>query len=250
MMMITPSSALTNNNNADGDVSALNDDQRRAYDIIAGFYAPNAAPDSVSSSAHQSREHDREHDHERLHLIVTGTAGTGKTYLIRCVTRLLGRQLALSATTGVAAFDIGGSTIHSLLCLPVRGVRAAPLSREALRRLQDRFEDVAFVVIDEVSMLGLKTFFWIDSRLTQASGGIDLPFGGFHVLLFGDFSQLPPVGDKPLYSYDLGANASAQQHVARDLFRSFSRVVVLQQLVRQAGVEPTQVLAFGSYSTA
>lgn len=41
---------------------------------------------------------------------------------------------------------------------------------------------------------------WVDKRLRQESGKVDIPFGGFSIVLIGDFGQLPPVGDKPLYA--------------------------------------------------
>ena len=58
---------------------------------------------------------------------------------------------------------------------------------------------ITHIIIDEYSMLGCKMMFWIDSRLKQASGKKDVPFGGYSVIMVGDPGQLPPVGDSPLY---------------------------------------------------
>ena len=41
--------------------------------------------------------------------------------------------------------------------------------------------------------------YFIDQRLCQASGKQDEIFGGFIIIFVGDFQQLPPVGDIPLY---------------------------------------------------
>ena len=41
-----------------------------------------------------------------LRMIVSGTAGTGKSYLIHCLRLLMKRQLVVTAPTGVAAFNI------------------------------------------------------------------------------------------------------------------------------------------------
>ena len=49
-------------------------------------------------------------------------------------------------------------------------------------------------------MLGQTTFAWVDKCLRQATGKLDQPLGGISVILFGDFGQLPCVGDVPLYS--------------------------------------------------
>ena len=56
-----------------------------------------------------------------LRMIVTGTAGTGKSYLIQCIRLLLGDKLTVAAPTVVASFIIEGTTLHTLLQLPTRG---------------------------------------------------------------------------------------------------------------------------------
>ena len=54
-------------------------------------------------------------------MIVSGTARTGKSYLIHCLRLLLSSQVRVAVPTGVAAFNIEGHTLHSLLSLPVQG---------------------------------------------------------------------------------------------------------------------------------
>ena len=41
---------------------------------------------------------------------------------------------------------------------------------------------------------------WVDKRLQQATTHLDIPFGGISIILIGDFAQLPPVGDRPLFA--------------------------------------------------
>ena len=56
-----------------------------------------------------------------LHMIVSGTTGTGKSFLISCLRGWLGNRVRVAAPTGVAAFNVHGCTLHSLLSLPTRG---------------------------------------------------------------------------------------------------------------------------------
>ena len=65
--------------------------------------------------------HMQPEDLEPLRMIVSGTAGTGKSFLIHCLKALLLDHLRVMAPTGVAAFNVGGVTLHSLLHLPTRG---------------------------------------------------------------------------------------------------------------------------------
>ena len=99
-----------------------------------------------------------------LRIIVSGTAGTGKSYLIHCLRLLLQHQLQVAAPTGVAAFNVEGLTLHSLLSLPTRG-DFKDLEGERLTKLQQSFSGIKYIIIDEMSMVGRKTLGQVDRRL-------------------------------------------------------------------------------------
>ena len=75
------------------------------------------------------------------------------------------------------------------------------MSGDHLKNLQDSLNSVIYLIIYEKSMVGQ----WmlaliIDIRLHQAfSEKQNLPFGGCSIILVGDFGQLPPVLEKPIY---------------------------------------------------
>ena len=174
-----------------------------------------------------------------LWMIVSGTAGTGKSYLIHCLQLLLQHQLCVAAPTGVAAFNVDGHTLHSLLSLPTRG-DFKDLEGERLNKLQQSFSDIKYIFIDEMSMVGRKTLGQMDRRLRQAFPHCALEvFGGCSCLLFGDFGQLPPVMDLPLYTTDSRSELSDQGRAA---YQNFKQAVVLDQVMRQSGQDPQQVL--------
>ena len=159
-----------------------------------------------------------------LRMIVSGTAGTGKSYLIHCLQLLLQRQLLVAAPTGVAAFNIDGQTLHSLLSLPTRA-DFKDLEGERLTKLQQAFSEVKYLIIDEMLMVGRKIFGQVDRRLHQAfPHHSQEAFGGCSCLLFGDFGQLPPVMDLPLYTTDSRSELSDQGRAA---YQTFQQAVVL-----------------------
>jgi ATP-dependent exoDNAse (exonuclease V) alpha subunit len=83
-----------------------------------------------------------------------------------------------AAPTGIAAFNIVGKTLHSLLRLPVKG-KKSDLSLATLQSLQALFRDCRFLIIDEKSMIDIQTLSLIDDRLrTILPATSDLPFGG------------------------------------------------------------------------
>ena len=88
-----------------------------------------------------------------LKMIVTGTAGTGKTYLIHCIRLLLGDKVRVAAPTGVAAFNIDGHTLHSLLSLPTKG-EYKDLERERLHHMQQTLAEMCYLIINEMSTVG------------------------------------------------------------------------------------------------
>ncbi len=113
-------------------------------------------------------EHLQQVDAEPLKLVVSGTAGTGKSYLIHCLKQLLKQKLWVAAPTGVVAFNIEGCTLHSLLDIPARGELKA-LEGNRLKQLQERFSGVRHLIVDERSMVGRKMFGQIDKRLSRLS---------------------------------------------------------------------------------
>ena len=80
-------------------------------------------------------------------------------------------------------------------------------------------------------MLGKKNYF-IDQRLKQGSGEMDESFGGFGIMFVGDFQQLPPIGDTPIFNED-----ASDSYL---LYSVIQDVVVLQKRQRQQGDDPLQ----------
>ena len=83
-----------------------------------------------------------------LRILVMGTAGTGKSFLIRAIRGRL-RNMAgngckspvlVIAPTGVAAFNINGSTIHSTLCLPINKEKNEEMNSIRLKKLQENYK--------------------------------------------------------------------------------------------------------------
>ena len=147
--------------------------------------------------------------------------------------------MRVTAPTGVAAFNIEGHTLHSLLSLPFKG-DFKDLEGERLHDMQQSLVNMEYLIIDEMSMVGRKILGQVDKRLRQVFPyHANTLFGGCSCLLFGDFGQLPPVMDLPIYTTvprstlsDLGSTA----------YQLFDHAVVLKQVMRQSGHSNSQVL--------
>ena len=204
--------------------------------------SPSADPQLLRGKQLQAYQAVQQHQLNRrgtaLRIIISGTAGTGKSLLINCLTDLLRPHVKVAAPTGVAAFNIYGSTLHTLLHLPTRG-EFRELEGDRLKSLQSTFEGVQYLITDEMSMVGRKMFGRVDKRLRQAfPHSSDQVLGGCSCLLFGDFGQLPPVFDLPLYTT---LSRSIDSDLGRATYQAFDKADTLTQVMRQSGQDQDQV---------
>ena len=83
----------------------------------------------------------------------------------------------------------------------------------------------------------------MDKHLRQAIGQMEVPLGCMSVILFSDFGQLPPVGDRPLYC---NAPAGSLGEHGHGIYQLFTTVVILSQALRQAASD-SGALTFRSF---
>ncbi len=132
-----------------------------------------------------------------VNVYITGAAGSGKTHLLNMYIEYLKDhdvEVGITASTGIAATHMGGTTIHSWTGLGIRNF-LSPFDLESMQEKQylwKRMEKVRVLIIDEVSMLHHFRLDLVDEIL-KAFKRNDAPFGGIQVILCGDFFQLPPV---------------------------------------------------------
>lgn len=142
--------------------------------------------------------------HENCFL--TGRAGVGKSFLIKRLLDDLGHNpaLAVTATTGIAARNIGGQTVHAYFGIGL-GRKYDPETRklEDFEKFWQKCEyspyfnwtglsSLEYLVIDEISMM-TGTFLQDIQRILKRVKKNNQPFGGVKIIACGDFLQLPPV---------------------------------------------------------
>ena len=132
-----------------------------------------------------------------VNVFLTGEPGAGKTHTINeyaSYLRSRGIEPSITASTGIAATHIGGTTVHSWSGIGIRNY----LDKYTLDKistteyLSKRIRRAKVLVIDEVSMLGPETFSMVEAVCRDIRQNNDA-FGGLQVILVGDFFQLPPI---------------------------------------------------------
>jgi len=142
-------------------------------------------------------------------LFFTGSAGTGKSVLLRELIVQLRKKynkakgdywepsndaVAVCASTGIAACNIGGCTLHSFAGVGL-GQEALPALMARVRKNTTtvrRWQETKVLIVDEVSMIDAEFLDKLEAVAREVRRDTR-PWGGMQVVLVGDFFQLPPV---------------------------------------------------------
>lgn len=129
--------------------------------------------------------------------LILGSAGTGKSFLLKRLVENARKNVQVLSFTGLAALQVGGRTIHSFFGFDL-GLqkRKHLLVTETYEQKENRrrvFRNLEALLIDEVSMLRADLFDAVDSVLREHGPRPGEPFGGVQIGLFGDVLQLPPI---------------------------------------------------------
>lgn len=130
-------------------------------------------------------------------ILITGPAGTGKSLLIECIKEWAdqsNKSLCITATTGIAAVNVGGVTLHSWAGIglgkyPVKSA-VSMVKRNPLAHF--KYINTDILVIDEVSMLDF-AFLGKVNEVAKFLRRSKKAFGGIQLVLTGDFFQIGPV---------------------------------------------------------
>lgn len=122
-------------------------------------------------------------------IFVTGRAGTGKTTLLKYFADNTAQNVVVLATTGLAAINVHGQTVHSFFRLKPGNLLDVSTLRRLPRKTVESFDTL---IIDEASMLRADLLDAMD-HILKISTHSQEPFGGKQLILFGDLFQLPPI---------------------------------------------------------
>ncbi|GAA6009624.1 hypothetical protein JCM11491_001037 [Sporobolomyces phaffii] len=188
----------------------------------------------------------------------TGSAGTGKSVLLREIISSLKRKhrgnadaVAVTASTGMAACNIGGTTIHSFAGIGI-GIESAQKLIDKVKKNRNanaKWQRCKVLVVDEVSMVDGILFdklAEIGAALKKRGGKSTVatakPFGGIQLVVTGDFFQLPPVTKgTPTFAFE-----------AKSWKSSIDHTVNLTQVFRQKDtsfIDMLNEMRFGQLST-
>jgi ATP-dependent DNA helicase PIF1 len=184
----------------------LKDQQRASGDDIRGAVQQTAQSKAMSSAITLSGEQMYIQDlvvNRGQSVFFTGPAGTGKSVLMRAIIQDLKKKyakdperVAVTASTGLAACNIGGMTLHAFAGIGLGKEDASTLVKKIRKQQKaaNRWKRTKVLVIDEVSMVDGDLFDKL-SQIGRTLRNNGRPWGGIQLVITGDFFQLPPVPD-------------------------------------------------------
>ncbi|KAF4623088.1 hypothetical protein D9613_002070 [Agrocybe pediades] len=164
--------------------------------------------------------------------------GTGKSFLLGRILEMLyndpeatcTNRVAVTASTGIAALNIGGKTIYSFAGFGLGKGKREELVEKIKNSwyAKERWQNTEVLVIDEISMVDATLFDNLE-YIARKIRRNNQPFGGIQLILCGDFFQLPPVPDKTFQHF----KPSIYAFDAESWSRCISRPTFLTHVFRQ-----------------
>ncbi len=144
---------------------------------------------------HQEQENALQLMLEGRNVFISGNAGTGKSTVLHAFKLMTKFQTVFIAPTGIAALNIGGTTIHRLFDFPTGVLTPNRLNLQLFPNICETLRSIQTVVVNKVSMVRTDLLNSLEQvlRHTAPFGFQFLPFGGRQIIVSGDFCQLPPV---------------------------------------------------------
>lgn len=137
--------------------------------------------------------------HEGHNVCMTGGGGVGKTYTVNSIREEFKgeRKVVVTASTGVAAQNVNGITVHSYAglggCTTFEDwAYQMRLSPKLLSKVRGNILSTSILIIDEISMIRSDVLDLLNAVMKWVCKS-DRAFGGKQVIVVGDFLQLPPV---------------------------------------------------------
>lgn len=133
-------------------------------------------------------------------IFLSGSAGTGKSFTIEAIKKAI-PHIYITASTGIAAINIGGQTLHRWSGIKPGQETAEEVLEKLWWKKKGILKAARAVLVDEISMVSGTFMDLLDEELRLLRGR-DEPFGGIQIIVVGDFLQLPPVGDHVPFCFE------------------------------------------------
>ncbi|GBE89851.1 ATP-dependent DNA helicase PIF1 [Sparassis crispa] len=248
-------------------------DAKRPRKTLDTFFSPQVAATGTSrddKGAKATVELNEEQNNvlrmvvnEEKNVFFTGAAGTGKSLLLRAIINALRKKhakkpevISVTASTGMAASNIGGMTIHSWGAVTpgMHNIDRQISCIKTCKPAHRRWKATKVLIIDEVSMVDGQLFDTLAALANSLRKKTAKPFGGIQLVITGDFFQLPPVtksNTEPFFAFESDAWKKCIDHtvtLSRVYRQKDSQFVSLLNELRRGTISPSAHQTFSRLS--
>jgi ATP-dependent DNA helicase PIF1 len=175
---------------------------------------------------------------EHKNVFISGNAGTGKSFLLKHIKETI-PNIHITASTGIAAVNVGGQTLHSWSGIRLGNIPANKLMFS--RKVISRIKLAKILAIDEISMISAEVLDLVND-VTKLIRKSDKAFGGIQVIFFGDFFQLPPVQGDFCFNSQTWTDLKMTSIILKKVFRQSDEIFVnMLNHIRYANLTPEDI---------
>jgi len=133
-----------------------------------GFF-DNMSQDQIDAGRYLLSKLNKRYHNNQLLMLLHGSPGTGKSFFIKRIKECTSVKLKITATSGIAAMSINGSTIDWLIDKRYESTNKKGTDRNYTRveNIIKKLGDATLLIIDEVSIMGCYKFTEIDEMLRR-----------------------------------------------------------------------------------
>lgn len=209
----------------------LNQRQHVAFSLVANallqrFKQQELASTHASVAGYRANDFVSQLRQDQLLMFLGGAGGTGKSRVIDAIDAFCSswhrsKSIVKTALTGKAATLVGGVTLASFMLRIQHAVK------------EKKHVPLDVLIIDEISMMTKHEWLKLDKLLRRYMQVENVPFGGIHIVLVGDFLQMPPVKSDPIYVDPVNKTMPSTVDVEGfELWRKVTTVVILDESMR------------------
>jgi ATP-dependent DNA helicase PIF1 len=178
-------------------------------------------------------QHIRELLESGKNFAISGPGGVGKSFQLNHIIKYCREQnikCAITASTGIAALLIGGTTLHHWCGITPMMVKKFQEGNylfypDKKKANYKRVISAKTLIIDEVSMIGKDTFDLVDV-VCKTIRSNSAPFGGIQVILSFDMLQLPPVKEDYVFKSDTWSQLNLQYVYLSKIYRTSDEMFI------------------------
>jgi hypothetical protein len=173
--------------------------------ICSSFILSQLSNILVSGDENYSNQLKGKGGKDQLLMFLTGPAGSGKSYVIKCsriYCKLFCKEIGMPFNSSLFPVIFVSDSAASMFEMRFSSIEFKLNTHDTLKLFSPNvcWHKTKMLIVEGTSMIPKQSLVGLDSTLRKETGKKDLLYGGIHIVFVGDFTQLPPVSGASIYN--------------------------------------------------